>query len=119
VVIELPEEDVEQVDDDFDPLAEKDFMKLEAEVADGVAEPSRFPMPQSWQEYQSLQDQLGSYTTSDKLDAVDRAEAAKHEANLVEFYASFKDILAEGWKLLNNVMIEDAVSFLAKVKKLA
>ena len=48
--------------------------------------------------------------------AVERAAdvkemAVKHEADLAEFYPSFKDILAGGWKLLSNAEVEGAVQF--------
>ena len=40
-----------------------------------------------------------------------RSEAAGHEQILADFYETFKDILAQGWTLLNNRDVEAAVIF--------
>ena len=76
------------------------------------AEPSELKMPNSWQDYQLLQEKCAALTVVEALSAADRAEAAKHEQNLANFYGTFKDILAGGWAMLNNVEVEDAVRFI-------
>ena len=43
-----------------------------------------------------------------------RAEAANHEQVLDDFYETFKDILAQGWTLLNNRDVEAAIIFCEK-----
>ena len=117
VVIELPEGAVDTDEDELDPLEEKPFMKLEDELADNGVTASKFPMPQSWQEYQFLQEQLAMYSSSDVLSEADRAVAANHAEKLVGFYDEYKYILSEGWTLLNNIIVEDAVAYIAKIKK--
>lgn len=115
VVIELPEAMV-QKDDVLDPFAPSQYMRTEDEVAMGATK-SKLPMPQTWQEYQFMQDQLSLYSTDSALSEANRAAALKHEEALIEFYDTFKSILAEGWTLLNDNVVEDAVKFIGTVKK--
>lgn len=115
VRVETPEDgaviDTTAEDEAYDPFVELEHMKLEAELANG-AEPSELKMPNSWQDYQLLQEKCAALTVVEALSAADRAEAAKHEQNLANFYGTFKDILAGGWAMLNNVEVEDAVRFI-------
>ena len=100
--------EVEDEDEDFDPFAEKEHMRLEPGLASG-AKPSDMAMPGSWQEYQFLQQQL-EVIIADGGPAA--AQASVHAKNMDDFYLTFKDILAQGWQMLNNVEIEAAVRFL-------
>lgn len=102
---------------DYDPLRELPYMELDDEVASGT-QPSKMPMPQSWQEYQSLQEQLREYADAGSTaSASDREEAARHAESLDAFYETFKAVLAEGWTLCNNPAVEESASFLIRMKK--
>lgn len=103
-------------DEDYDPFEEKEYMKLEPGPPATGALASAVAMPGSWQEYQFLQNQLATLVAAGGPVAT---EAAVHETNLADFYLTFKDILAQGWKLSNNVQVEAAVKFLLKETKTA
>jgi len=115
VTIETPEDDFEEDDDDFDPFAEREYMKLEPGPPVSGAKPSEYEMPNTWQAYQSLQAQFATLSASDSpLDEAGRAAASQHLTELNDFYETFKDILQQGWSLLNNVEVENAVKFATK-----
>ena len=116
VDIEFSEDDEEEEESkEYDPFRELENMKLEPGAAADGASPSSLPMPNSWQEYQALQTRIAAIIAAGGLSAADEAAAAKHEQNLVDFYGTFKDILAGGWKLENNVEVHESVEFVAKV----
>ena len=46
--------------------------------------------------------------------AAERTRAERLVGELASFYTTFKDILAQGWSLLNNAEVEDAVKLVAK-----
>jgi len=108
--------DDDEDDEGFDPFVAREYMELEAEKASGAL-PSKFPMPNSWQEYQLLQEKLAALTVYDGFSEAQRKEATVHEQNLADFYPQFKDILAQGWKMLNNVEVEAAVKFISQYSK--
>jgi len=111
--IEVP---AEIVDEELDPFRERDSMKCEDTISTG-AEPSKLTMPQTWQQYQFMQEQLAGFATDERLSANEREESAQHEHALAEFYGEFKVIVAEGWELLNNLQVEAAASFLIATRK--
>ena len=114
VTIEMPE-DLEEEEEEEDPFAEKEYMKLEPGPPQSGAQKSALPMPQSWQEDQALQGQMVELGRSESaLGDAQRAAAEQHVEKLADFYPTFKDILAGGWELLNNKEIEDAVAFVSK-----
>jgi hypothetical protein len=119
VTIEVPaaelEEDCQR--GDYDPTANLEFFKTEPGEPASGAQPSKLPMPQSWQEYQFLQAQISEYVDDVSIPPAAREEAAKHVSALDEFYEDFKAILSEGWTLLNNPIIEDAAKFIIQRKK--
>jgi hypothetical protein len=97
-----------------DFFAPKEFMKLEeGEIEWKELAPPQYPLPTTWQEYQAVQEKVRAIGESEDL----REEAAKHGENLVEFYQTFKDILANGWAVKNNSDVEAAMEFMMAHKK--
>ena len=100
----------------LDPDREREHMKFEKTLAQGAVS-SKLPMPQSWQEYQFMQEQLAQNTVDERLSPKQRKEAAELEQKLANFYSEFKIILAEGWTLENNADVEATAQFLLAVRK--
>lgn len=116
VAIETPVDNMdEEEDEDYDPFAEKEYMKLEPGPPASGGTASEQTMPASWQDYQALQSDLAILAHDDSaLNAAERAQAATHVEQVDDFYITFKDILSEtfgGWTLLNNREVEAAVKF--------
>ena len=121
VRIETPEEDEEEEEEE-DWSAEniairREYMQLEEDNGGARAQASELPMPNSWQDYQELQEQIASLTSADWISSSDRDVAAEHEQNLADFYLQFKDIISYGWKLENSPYVENAVKFVGAHKK--
>ena len=121
VTIEVPvrgegDEFEEEEEEEEDPFQEREYMKLEPTEAPHV-EPSKVPLPQTWQEYQFMQEQVARYAAAADVSPADKAEATEHEQALAGYYDDFKTILAEGWTLQANRITEGAAAFLIKMKK--
>jgi len=104
-------DDQEEDDDGAWKPTDYEYMQLEPEVADG-GKPSELSLPSSWQEYQALQARMDKLLDADTLKETVRAEATRHQAQLADFYETFKGILERGWTLLNDHLVEDAVRFI-------
>ena len=115
VAIETPEDEIELVEDE-DPFREREYMRYEAEVAQGAAK-SEFRMPQTWQEYQFMQEQIAAFASEELLSAAEREQALRHEESLKEFYTQFKVIIFEGWELMNNPGVEAAAEYIVQMRK--
>ena len=57
---------LEKLDEDYDPFAEKEYMKLEPTLANGAVK-STLKMPQTWQEYQFLQQKMATFASEPSL----------------------------------------------------
>mmetsp|Transcript_20646 Transcript_20646/g.52568 ORF Transcript_20646/g.52568 Transcript_20646/m.52568 type:complete len:263 (+) Transcript_20646:40-828(+) len=112
LTIEMPEADEE----DEDPFREREYIKFEPKLASGATK-SEIKMPQTWQEYQFLQEQIASFAAEESLSEADRKEALRHEETLADFYVEFKVIIAEGWELMNNQSVEAAARYLLTMRK--
>ena len=114
--LEEEAEDIANWEAFFDP---PEYMKLEDGPPVSGGKPSEHTMPNTWQEYQALQAKVGQLAAGvdrrgmemTQLSEAVRSEAAGHEQILADFYETFKDILAQGWTLLNNRDVEAAVIF--------
>jgi hypothetical protein len=113
--VQVPAEELEveapEDADAWDPFAELEYMRTEGVVASGATK-SPVPMPQTWQQYQFIQEQLASYANDGALTQEQRARALCHVAELNDFYETFKAVLSCGWTLLNNTPLEAAGRFL-------
>lgn len=87
-----------------------EYMQLGPDI-ETTAEASNYTMPNTWQTYQQLQADVAELAQKDDLSAEVRSVAATHAENLAGFYGTFKDILAQGWTLLNDPGVEGAVKF--------
>ena len=119
VRIELPEDEDEVEDDPESWLKEnygqdREYMQREAPLKGDPIAPSELAMPNTWQDYQDLQERIGQLASSETVPEVEREMARRHEANLADFYLQFKDIISEsmgGWKLENSPYIENAMKY--------
>ena len=68
-------------------------------------------LPAKWEPGAQIAVGEAKKVVNKKLRKAVRSEAAGHEQILADFYETFKDILAQGWTLLNNRDVEAAVIF--------
>jgi len=103
---------IEEMDDETF-FAPKEYMRLEPGPphTGPLPSPSKYPMPNTWQAYQALQEKV--FLLGEDNEAL-REEAAVHEAALRDFYQTFKDIVGNGWKIQNNPQVEEAMEFILK-----
>lgn len=86
------------------------------------AEPSKVPMPTSWQEFQFLQTQVTTYSEEQTdfavpVPAKDIAEAEDLTRRLGDVYPVFKTILSEGWEFDYDPDVEAAGLFVVRMKQ--
>lgn len=106
---------VEEAMTDEEFFAPKEYMQLEAgdPHTGGLPAASKYPMPNTWQAYQALQEKVILLGNSNEAL---REEAAVHEEALRDFYQTFKDIVSFGWELNNQPQVEEAMDFIIKNK---
>lgn len=104
---------VEESMSDEEFFAPSEYMRLEPGPphTGPLPPPSKYPMPNTWQAYQALQEKV--FLLGEDEEAL-REEAAGHEAALRDFYQTFKDIVGNGWKIQNNPQVEAAMEFILK-----
>jgi hypothetical protein len=78
-------------------------------------------MPTSWQEFQFLQAQVSRFAqpsseVAERLTEEQLQTAKALEEQLQSFYPTFKNILAEGWKLSYNPAVEEAGLFVTELR---
>ena len=116
VTVEVPEEEEEE--EDWQAFfAEKEFMETEPGPPAQMGKKSEHTMPDSWQDYQTLQERVAELASREALSADERAAAAHHEEELNGFYVTFKDVIELGWTLNNNDAVSEAMSFAQKYYK--
>ena len=91
------------------------YMFLDEHEVTGLKTGGGAKVPSSWQEYQAIRDDL--IRLSSEGPSKQRETAAMLSVKLEDFYEIFKGVLAEGWELDTDPVIEEVTAFLDQAKQ--